>query len=349
MQTPVPGNATAPVDLGANQPPDRFYLGGARIAAFRGEASRGDLVPEDWVASTTAVAGSADLGLTVLPDGRLLRDAVGADPAGWLGPDHVARHGADIALLVKLLDAGERLPVHVHPDDDFARTHLRCRNGKTEAWLILSADPGSRVYLGFRHDVAPEQLSSWVEQQDREALLDACHSVEVSSGDTVFVPAGLPHAIGAGILLLELQQAADLSLLLEYAGFALDGASEGHLGLGFDTALRCVRSEALPEDELARLFGRWDDAHVFPSAADAFFRAQRLVVQAEADIEPGFSVLVVVSGSGQIRFRSGEQAAITVRTGSTVVVPFGAGRLRLHGQLEILRCQPPSPEGGSRS
>jgi mannose-6-phosphate isomerase len=328
------------VVLGPNQPPDRFYLGGARIAALRGEGSPGEHVPEDWVASTTTVAGTADLGLTVLPDGRLLRDAVAADPAGWLGPDHVSRHGEDIALLVKLLDAGERLPVHVHPDDDFARSHLGCRNGKTEAWIILSAEPGSRVYLGFRHDVAPEQLASWVEQQDREALLGACHSVEVSPGDTVFVPAGLPHAIGAGILLLELQQAADLSLLLEYAGFAIDGASEGHLGIGFDTALQCVRSGALPEDELAQLIGRWDDPHVFPASADAFFRAQRLVVQAEVGIEPGFSVLVVASGSGQISSASGD---VDVRTGSTVVVPYGAGRLDVRGELEILRCQPPDP------
>jgi mannose-6-phosphate isomerase len=296
------------------------------------------------VASTTTVAGSADLGLTVLPDGQLLRDAVAADPAGWLGPDHVSRYGDDIALLVKLLDAGERLPVHVHPDDDFARAHLGCRNGKTEAWIILSAEPGSRVYLGFRHDVAPEQLATWVEQQDREALLGACHSVEVSAGDTVFVPAGLPHAIGAGILLLELQQAADLSLLLEYAGFAIDGASEGHLGIGFDTALRCVRSEALPEAQLRSLVGRWDDEHVFPASADPFFRAQRLVVPAEADIEPAFSVLLVVSGSGQI---SSEFGGVDVRTGSTVVVPFGAGRVSVRGQLEILRSQPPDPEAGS--
>lgn len=332
----------SPISLPANQPADRFYRGGERIAQLRGQAAAGDHVPEDWVASTTTVAGSPDVGLSVLPDGRLLRDAVAGDPGGWLGPDHVGEHGGDTALLVKLLDAGERLPVHVHPDDAFAREHLGCGTGKTEAWIVLQAEPGARVYLGFAHDVDPAALASWVAEQDRDALLGGLNSIEVRPGDTVYVPARLPHAIGPGILLLELQQAADLSLLLEYAGFAIDGAREGHLGLGFDVALGCVECGALRADQVSRLIGRWDDEHIFPRAGDGFFRARRLAGEVDATLQPGFSVLVVVAGSGRLTWGAGHGAGIDLGAGSTVAVPFGAGPVHVQGQLELLQCRPPA-------
>jgi len=333
-------NALAPTLLPANQPADRFYRGGPRIAALRGNGAAGDHVPEDWVASTTTLAGSDVLGLTVLPDGRRLRDAVSTDPAGWLGAEHAETYGGNPALLVKLLDAGERLPVHAHPDDDFARKHLGCAAGKTESWIVLQTDPGARVHLGFKRDIDSAELASWVAGQDRQALLAACHSIAVRPGDTIYVPAGLPHAIGAGILLVELQQASDLSVLLEYDGFGVDGARDGHLGLGFDTALQCVQSQALPPSQLAALIGRWDDSRIFPEAADTFFRAERLSGHVDVVFDPGFAVLVGVAGTGQLSWRAPAENTLDLGQGSTVVVPFGAGPVRLRGQLELLRCQP---------
>jgi mannose-6-phosphate isomerase len=337
----APVGPLAPVALPANQPADRFYLGGDRIAAFRGTAAVGEHVPEDWIASTTTVAGFDDLGLTHLDDGRTLRGAIRDDPDSWLGTDHAKKYGADPALLVKLLDAGERLPVHVHPDDDFARNHLSCRTGKTESWIILEADPGAQVHLGFREDVEPEQLSSWVANQDREAMLSALHPIDVRPGDTVYVPAGLPHAIGAGVFLLELQQAADLSLLLEYAGFAIDGPRDGHLGIGFGLALSCVRHDALSAAELAQLCGRWDDRHIFPPAADQFFRADRIAGEVDTVLQPEFSVLVVTAGSGQLAWIGPAGGRLDLRAGATIAVPFGAGPVQLRGDLEVLRCRPP--------
>lgn len=340
--TTAPGPALHPVALPANQPADRFYLGGARIAAFRGSGGApGDHVPEDWVGSTTTVAGSESVGLTVLPDGRSLRAAVAQDPLGWLGPRHAGSHGPDAALLVKLLDAGERLPVHVHPDDVFARQHLSCRTGKTEAWIVLEADAGARVHLGFTTPVQPAQLSAWVAAQDRETMLAALHEIPVRTGDTVYVPAGLPHAIGAGILLLELQQAADLSLLLEYGGFDIDGERDGHLGIGFDTALGCVRHGAVPPEELDGLRGRWDDSSIFPAAAQEFFRADRLSGAVETDIDPGFGVVTVVAGDGRLEWGGGRDA-LTLSRGTTVLVPYGAGRTRLRGDLDVLLARPPA-------
>src|SRR5690349_1517257 len=145
-----------PVVVGPNLP-QTFYRGSGRLAAFRDA----DLPawPEDWVASTTARHGLAPSGLTALPDGRLLRDAITADPSAWLGDAHAARYGADAALLVKLLDAGQRLPVHVHPSRSFARSHLASPHGKTEAWIVLDAAADAVVHLGFRRDVSAEELA----------------------------------------------------------------------------------------------------------------------------------------------------------------------------------------------
>jgi mannose-6-phosphate isomerase len=330
----------SPIVLQANQPTDRFYLGGARIAEFRGIELSGDHVPEDWVGSTTTVAGSVQAGLTMLRHGTSLRTAIVKNPLLWLGKDHVDRFGADPALLVKLLDAGERLPVHVHPDDTFARSHLGCRTGKTESWIVLRAEPGAQVHLGFREDVDPDVLADWVKRQDRSALLSALHGIGVAAGDTVFVPAGLPHAIGAGIFLLELQQAADLSLLLEYDGFAVDGPREGHLGIGFDAALSCVRHQAVSAKMLAELCGDVKAARIFPAQADAFFRADRHTGSDSSVWEPGFAIVVVVSGSGRLTWA--EDRSCELRRGMTVVLPWNAGPMRVDGPVELIRCRPPA-------
>lgn len=157
-----------PILLASNRPAPRFYLGGRRITDFRGDEPAGAYEPEDWVGSTTTVAGHATLGLTVLPDGRTLAEAVVADPEGWLGAAHVARSGADTRLLVKLLDPGQRLPVHAHPSAMWAAEHVARAHGKVEAWFIL--EPGE-VFLGLRDDVDHATLSALVTSQDTDALL----------------------------------------------------------------------------------------------------------------------------------------------------------------------------------
>ena len=152
------GGGGEPIELPANQL--RFYRGGARIAAFRGLVSVDDQAPEDWVASTTVVHGDSQFGLSRLPDGGRLRDAIEADPEAFLGHAHVERFGADPALLVKLLDAGERLPLHLHPDASFAQRHLDSRWGKTEAWIIVDAVPGATVHVGFTRELESDEFSS---------------------------------------------------------------------------------------------------------------------------------------------------------------------------------------------
>jgi len=319
----------SPVVLASNRPAPRFYRGGRRITDFRGDPPAGEFEPEDWVGSTTTVAGHETLGLTVLPDGRTLADAINSDPEGWLGAEHVARNGVDTRLLVKLLDPGQRLPVHAHPSAAWAIEHVARAHGKVEAWFILS--PGT-VHIGLKEDVAPATLAVLVENQDTEGLLALLHEVPVQANDIVYVPAGELHAIGEGVLIVELQEPEDLSILLEWRGFELDGARDGHLGVGFDLALTAVNHHAV---DAARLVSHAGYGSVFPPEADEFFRLERVAVDGEAGVDAGFSVLVVTEGE----VRMGD---LVLPRGRTVVIPHSAGRIALTGKGEALVCRPPA-------
>ena len=337
-----------PIVLEPNQI-HRFYRGGEAIARFRRIPPVDHFSPEDWVGSGTPIFGSETLGVTTLPDGRTVTEALIADPEGYLGDRHAERFGPEAGLLVKLLDAGQRLPVHCHPDREFARRHLDCPYGKTEAWVIVEVrSPDPFVHLGFRHDVDAATLADWVTGQDTEAILGATHRLPVAVGDSILVPAGIPHAIGAGVFLVELQEPSDLSVLLEWKGFDVDGASDGHLGLGFETALACVERSGWGKEELAMLRSVRQDGTgrrpgvdlLFPPEADPFFRAERIRPADAAPLTAGFSILVVTAGSGTLewgrRWRN-------VARGDTVLIPFSAGDCVLRGSLDAIRCMPPDP------
>lgn len=325
----VEGVGVQPLLLGPNQPAT-FYRGSGRLGAFRGLDI--EPRPEDWIASTTSRFGQAPAGLTTLDDGSLLADAIAADPQGWLGSAHVERFGANPALLVKLLDTGQRLPVHVHPSRDFARSHLASPYGKTEAWVVLDAAPDAFVHIGFRRDLAAEELARWVSAQDVAALLDVTNRVPIQAGDAILCPAGMPHAIGENVLLVELQEPTDFSVLLEWDGFPLT-AQDATLGLAFDEALACVDRRACPPTRLAQLRGSAAGS-LLPAESDPFFRAERL---AAGMLTSGFSVLVITGGRGEL---SGEWGAIPIARGTTAVVPHAAGPGQIRGDVSGVRCRP---------
>jgi mannose-6-phosphate isomerase len=308
-----------PLELPPNQFP-RFYRGGPRIAAFRGIPAAGDRVPEDWVGSTTRARGE-DNGPSRLADGSELAVVLAADPESFFEPAHLARRGAEPGVLVKLLDAGERLPVHYHPDRAFAERHLGVAHGKTEAWIILDAERDAAVWLGFEHELDLE----WAETQDVEAMLGAMRREPVAAGDVLYVPAGVPHAIGEGILLLELQEPSDLSLLLEWQGVVAE--EDAFLGLDLATALEALRPD--PPDQ-ARAPGR-----LLPEAADAFFRADE-----GTEFDAGFAIVVVHAGEGTLECDAAEPTP--VRRGATLLVPYAAGAWRLTGTARAYRCRGPA-------
>jgi mannose-6-phosphate isomerase len=331
----------------------RFYRGGRRIADLRGLPDAGDHVPEDWVGSTSTAFGETDAGLSHLTDGRALRDVVQADPGAFLGPEHVEDLGPDPRLLVKLLDAGERLPVHFHPGRAFARRWLGSEHGKTEAWVMVSADPGAEVHVGFQSSVDTATVRDWIDRQDAEAMLAALRRVPVAAGDVLLVPAGTPHAIGAGILLAELQEPTDFSILMEIDAFGLT-REQAHLGLGWERALEPLDTSAWDDARVAAMSGggqpiegRAGVFDILPVQASPYFRAERLVPDPVSELDAGFSILVVVRGSGMLATADGSE--VPAARGTTLLVPYAAGPCVVSGELEAVRCRPPDPraDGGA--
>jgi mannose-6-phosphate isomerase len=340
MNTSDPGT---PFLLEPNPVP-QFYAGGGKWLAFRGVTLTPTPSPEDWLASTTSLFGRAPAGQTLLPDGRWLADAVAAEPVAWLGSAHVERYGADAGVLVKLLDSAERLVVHCHPDRSFARAHLGCAHGKTEAWIVLSAGDDGAVWLGFEGAVERSELESWIALREVSELLGALNRISVADGDTILVPAGVPHAIGAGVLVLELQEPEDLSIMLERpAGSKDEGPSSWHLGLGAERALAAVDRSGWSIDRLGQLRTSLPatTGSVLPRAADPFFRAEHVV--AGSEVRSGFRVIVGIGGEGRLVSEHRDDA-LPFRSGAVALAGDASGSLSLTGSLRAIICRPPSPD-----
>jgi mannose-6-phosphate isomerase len=135
---------------------------------------------------------------------------VAGDPVGELWFQRPNEHAGAPALLLKLIFTREPLSIQVHPDDAFARS-IGLPNGKTEAWYILAADPGARVSLGLNRRLTPQVLRAAIRDG---SIADLVHWRAVAKGDTILVPAGTIHTIGAGIVLAEIQQRSDTTFRL---------------------------------------------------------------------------------------------------------------------------------------
>jgi mannose-6-phosphate isomerase len=135
---------------------------------------------------------------------------ISGDTVGELWFDRVDKDAPGSALLLKLLFTSQPLSIQVHPDDEFARA-IDLPNGKTEAWYILSAAPGARVALGLKRRLTSQALRAAIRDGSIAGLMQWR---PVAKGDFVFVPGGTIHAIGAGIVLAEIQQRSDTTFRL---------------------------------------------------------------------------------------------------------------------------------------
>ena len=347
-------SAIRPYRVGPNKVPV-YYAGGERIDRFRRESQLGG--PEDWVASVTSFpshllpsGANPDIGVSPLADGRSLRAVIAADPLAWLGPELVAAFGTEPGLLVKLLDAGERLPVHCHPSRAVAQVRLGSRFGKTEGWILLEVAPDAGMWLGFNRSVSFDELQQWVEAQDVAAMLAAMNRLEVRPGDVLYVPVGLPHAFGPGVLLIELQEPTSFSLLAEYRRFGLTD-QQATLGLGWEIALDCFDRTAFDASRLATVRphpylvrqepgGRIE--RLFGAEAAPYFQAYRVTVEGTLRLDDlvGYAIPIVTRGAGVMRWKDGEEP---LTEGQTWVTPYGVGALELAGSLEVIWCAPPNP------
>lgn len=341
----------------------RFYEGGALIDRFRGDADPADGDhPEDWVGSITAAQNPPEHsypgeGLSrVEIDGRVvsLADLLARSPVDVAGAAVVDRYGATTGLLVKLLDAGIRLPVHGHPTREFARHVLHSQFGKAEAWIILATrqmpgQPSPRVWLGFREDVERDQLADWIARQDVAALRGAMNEIEARPGDAFFIRPGLLHCTGAGILLAELQEPTDFSVVAEQAGYPID-PDKAHLGLGWDVMLDCFDRGAVTGDALRalcpvpeRVAGDpaqgWYEDDLLGAQTHPYFVAHRLVVSGSAAWPHAgvYAVVIVTGGAGTATTAHG---SVDLAAGQTFAILGGTAEVTLHGELEMIVATP---------
>lgn len=318
---------------------DHFYAGGARIAALRGIETTSPRQPEEWLAATVSRVDDPRQGLATTVDGEVLRDLVVADPIAWTGG--LGAWDGDTGLLLKLLDAGQRLPVHVHPDRSFASSHLECPYGKTESWLVLDAEPCAAVHLGWTTDVDPVDVAKARDAQDSEWMLSRMHHVPVRRGDGILVPAGTTHAIGEGVLVAEAQEPTDFSILLEWSVTTSD-REDSHLGLGFDLAMQALDHAAMSGRRLETLAVHHDlDAptapvtSLLPAEADPFFRID--LVADGGQVSAGFAALVVLAGEGRLQADGG---TVEVRSGDALAVPDAFGTWHVTGDVRLLAARP---------
>jgi mannose-6-phosphate isomerase len=217
----------------------RIRWGGRRLATVLGKPiGSEDDYAESWELADhgvdqTFVAGGAY-------DGQSLSWLVQRQNLPLLGR---AAGQQQFPLLVKYLDACDVLSLQVHPDDQRVREFDPDENGKTEAWVILDAAVDSRLYVGFREGVSAADVRSALAAARIEDLL---HTINVRAGDCVFVPAGTVHAVGAGILLAEVQQSSDVTFrLFDWGRVSPNGTPRE---LHIEQALRCIDFSRGPVD-----------------------------------------------------------------------------------------------------
>ncbi len=179
--------------------------GGDKLLTFKRLPACEEPIGESWELSAmpgreSVVIGGEDCGLTLTQ----LVQRYGAD---LVGEDVYRRYGDCFPLLVKFIYAKRDLSIQVHPDDDLAMRKHGCK-GKTEMWYVLSTDEGAVMHTGFNRDLS-------VEEYDRRVgdgtILEVINATASQAGDVFFIPAGEIHAIGAGNLLVEIQESSDIT------------------------------------------------------------------------------------------------------------------------------------------
>lgn len=183
--------------------------GGDKIYQYKGTPAPATNIGETWEISP--MEGDSSVVLEGALKGKTLIELTEIYGAELLGQQVFDRFGGKFPLLVKLIDAQQDLSVQVHPNDSYAFQHHQGSWGKTEMWYILEHTPEARIHAGWRKQTSPEELPALVETDEVMNYLDN-HKPKV--GDLFFLPAGKVHTIGAGNLLLEIQQASKITYRL---------------------------------------------------------------------------------------------------------------------------------------
>ncbi len=179
--------------------------GGIKLKTLLEKSINSNITGESWEIST--VQNEVSIVANGSLKGKSLVDLISDYPEGILGKSVYNKFGKQFPLLFKYIDAREDLSIQVHPNDVLAKKNHNSF-GKTEMWYVIQADEDSRLILGFKEDSSPE---SYLEKLNNKSLLDILDTKIVNSGDAFMLDTGTIHAIGAGIVIAEIQQTSDIT------------------------------------------------------------------------------------------------------------------------------------------
>lgn len=235
---------------------------------------------------------------------------------------------ARFPLLVKFIDAADRLSVQVHPDDDFAAA-LEGDVGKTEMWYIVDADEGATILYGLVNGATAEDLRAASAKGDPEPLLNR---IEVRKGDCFFIPAGMPHAIGKGILVAEIQQNCDLTYrLFDYNRRDKNGNLRE---LHTDKAVRVTKPFSPTEINAVRFANGRGEEDLLANCPYFSVRRVKLAQTHTLDVTAdSFCSLLFLDGEGEV---CANGFTVPFQKGDSIYLPANLGSCILRGHGEVL-------------
>jgi mannose-6-phosphate isomerase len=309
-----------------------YLWGGRHLERFGRKLPQG-IVAESWELSThpdgVSVIANGEYAGVAFPDYLKTFEELA------LGRGFSTDHAGDFPLLIKWIDAHQKLSVQVHPNDEYAETYEQGQRGKNEMWYILDAEPGARIIYGVKPRVDRTSFAKAVE----EGRLEQClQSLEVFPGDVIEIPAGVVHGLGEGILLAEIQQSSNLTYrIYDYDRVDAEGRTRPlHIEralevIDFEPVKRISVKRNIPEERLN------EDVFFTTLTANPYFivekyrmdKSLKAVAQGER-----FAVWMVVEGSGSLSF-AGEE--LPVNMGDTIFIPAVMGGYELRGALTVLK------------
>ncbi|MDR0380421.1 MAG: class I mannose-6-phosphate isomerase [Oscillospiraceae bacterium] len=318
------------------RPAFKDYLwGGSALRRDYGKVTDLPVVAESW-----ELSAHKD-GCCVIDSGAMA--GVSFDVFARTHPDRLGAHcrGYDaFPILVKLIDAKQSLSVQVHPDDTYAY-RVEGEPGKTEMWVVLDHDPGAFLYYGLRRDVTKEELRARLADGTVEEILRPC---PVRRGDVFIIEAGTLHAIGAGIVLAEIQENSNSTYrVYDYGRRDASGRERPlHIDKALDVA--SLRASAPPEHRPAPpVLEEADGYQCRRLAATPYFITDRLDLNGsywKNMDDNSFLCLLCVEGRASLR---GPGGALDVRKGNCAFVPSGGDGFSLEGAGSFLFVSMPSP------
>lgn len=301
--------------------------GGDKLVAFKRLPRQDVPIGESWELSAmpgreSVVAEGDDRGLTLTQ----LLQRYGAD---LVGDAVYRRYGDRFPLLIKFIDAKRDLSIQVHPDEEMARRYHNC-SGKNESWYILETDEKAVIHTGFNRSITAEEFDRHLADG---TILDVINATKSQPGDTFFIPAGQIHSIGAGNLLVEIQQSSDITYRVwDYNRRDADGnLRELHIpqareALDFNARDGKVHDTPCIGPGMARLVA----CPEFVVCRLAFDNGYSL------DTNGRHSFTAMVCIEGETTLHVADMAAVTLHQGETALVPAITDRVEMSGSARLL-------------